>query len=493
MSAAGRVFREPASAFKMYDQTTDRTYSEHCMKNVMVVDDEALITAQLEERLTTMGYNVVGRASSGEEGISLARDIHPDIVLMDIVMPGSLDGIDASEIIINELDIPVIFLTAYGDDAYIDRAKKICPSGYIIKPYHPDEIKAAIEIATAQKSQRIAPDSIIERFRLLADSLPFGIALVNSEFRIVFWNKEAAHITGYTENDAVDLSFNFFIDEPHRDIIALKAAALLTPAARLESARPLLFDDIPGSRKDCSEAVYSFSLSACRVESESILLCAIRDITEQKHYIRDMVRAMKEKETLYRETSHHIKNDLQIISNLLFLQSQDVRTRDIHELFRECSNRIQAISIIHQKLYASNEPGTIDFKEYLSTILKNLLYAYSDRSRSVRITTNIQPLRLDLKRARSCGLIVNELVTNSFKHAFPGDIGNEITIEFALDQESGTYTLIVRDNGVGMPDELDCAKPKSMGLQIVTILVNDMRGAITRGGKGGAEFIISFK
>ncbi len=463
------------------------------MKNVMVVDDEALITAQLEERLTTMGYNVVGRASSGEEGISLARDIHPDIVLMDIVMPGSLDGIDASEIIINELDIPVIFLTAYGDDAYIDRAKKICPSGYIIKPYHPDEIKAAIEIATAQKSQRAAADSIIERFRLLADSLPFGIALVNSAYRIVFWNKEAACITGYTENDAVDLSFNFFIDEPHRDAIERQAESLLSPSARFEGARPLLFDDIPGSKKDCSAAVYSISLSASRVESEPMILCTIRDVTEQKCHIREMVRAMKEKETLYRETSHHIKNDLQIISNLLFLQSQDIQTRDIHELFRECSNRIQAISIIHQKLYTSNEPGTIDFKEYISTILKNLLYAYSDRSHSVRMTTNIQPLRLDLKRSRSCGLIVNELVTNCFKHAFSKDSGNEITIEFALDPESGTHTLSVRDNGVGMPGEFDHLKLKSMGLQIVSILVNDINGTIKRGGKTGTEFIISFR
>jgi PAS domain S-box-containing protein len=200
---------------------------------------------------------------------------------MDIVMPGSLDGIDASEIIINELDIPVIFLTAYGDDAYIDRAKKICPSGYIIKPYHPDEIKAAIEIATAQKSQRAAADSIIERFRLLADSLPFGIALVNSEFRILFWNKEAAYITGYTENDAVDLSFNFFIDEPHRDAFERQAGALLSPAARFEGARPLLFDDIPGSKKDCSDAVYSISLSASCVESEPLLLCTIRDTTSR--------------------------------------------------------------------------------------------------------------------------------------------------------------------------------------------------------------------
>ncbi|MDI6884971.1 MAG: response regulator [archaeon] len=121
------------------------------MYKILVVDDEVVITTQLEERLTSIGYEVVGRASSGESAIKMARFLRPDLILMDIVMPGKLDGIDAAETIKAELDIPVIFLTAYADDKYVERAKSIEPSGYIVKPFHESEIKAAIEVALYRK------------------------------------------------------------------------------------------------------------------------------------------------------------------------------------------------------------------------------------------------------------------------------------------------------------------------------------------------------
>ncbi len=105
------------------------------MSKVMLVDDEAVITMQLEKRLPSMGYDVVGTASSGEESILMARDLKPSLILMDIVMPGRLDGIDAAEIISKELDIPIIFLTAFADKGRLERAKLTYPSGFILKPY----------------------------------------------------------------------------------------------------------------------------------------------------------------------------------------------------------------------------------------------------------------------------------------------------------------------------------------------------------------------
>ena len=117
------------------------------MHRIMVVDDEVIITTQLEEHLTSMGYEVIGRASSGEEAVKMAKSLEPDLILMDIVMPGAIDGITAAGMIREEFDIPVIFLTAYADDNFVDRAKNVEPMGYILKPYHEKEIKAAIEVA----------------------------------------------------------------------------------------------------------------------------------------------------------------------------------------------------------------------------------------------------------------------------------------------------------------------------------------------------------
>lgn len=121
------------------------------MSKLMLVDDEVIIASQLEKRLTAMGYEVVGKAFSGEESVEMAKDLRPDLILMDIVMPGKLDGIDAAETIKSELGIPVIFLSAHANDEYIKRAKKVEPYGYVLKPFQEAEIRTAVEIALYKK------------------------------------------------------------------------------------------------------------------------------------------------------------------------------------------------------------------------------------------------------------------------------------------------------------------------------------------------------
>jgi AmiR/NasT family two-component response regulator/predicted transcriptional regulator len=121
------------------------------MPKIMVAAMDVLEKTQLEEQLTSLGYEVIGRAYSGESAVEKARLLRPDLILMDMDMPGKLDGIDAAETIKAELDIPVIFLNAYADDKYVERAKSIEPSGYIVKPFHESEIKAAIEVALYRK------------------------------------------------------------------------------------------------------------------------------------------------------------------------------------------------------------------------------------------------------------------------------------------------------------------------------------------------------
>ncbi|MDD5142342.1 response regulator [Methanoregula sp.] len=122
------------------------------MSKILVVDDEAIITMQLEERLHAMGYTVIGMAASGEDAIEKARRLSPDLILMDIVMPGKLNGIEAAKVIADELSIPVVFVTSYADDTIIEKAKQVGPYGYIVKPFNELEIKAAIEVALFRKA-----------------------------------------------------------------------------------------------------------------------------------------------------------------------------------------------------------------------------------------------------------------------------------------------------------------------------------------------------
>lgn len=135
------------------------------MSKILVVDDEAIITMQLEERLSAMGYTVAGMAASGEDAIVKARRFRPDLVLMDIVMPGKMNGIEAAKIITQELDIPVVFVTSYADDSIIEKAKSVRPYGYIVKPFNELEIKAAIEVALFRKAAEQEEEKLIKTER----------------------------------------------------------------------------------------------------------------------------------------------------------------------------------------------------------------------------------------------------------------------------------------------------------------------------------------
>jgi len=148
------------------------------MSKILVVDDEAIITMQLEERLSAMGYTVAGMAASGEEAVEKARITRPDLVLMDIVMPGKMNGIEAAKIITTELEIPVVFVTSYADDTIIEKAKNVKPYGYIVKPFNELEIKAAIEVALFRKSAELEEQksrrSALEKMVPLSEAAEHG-------------------------------------------------------------------------------------------------------------------------------------------------------------------------------------------------------------------------------------------------------------------------------------------------------------------------------
>jgi PAS domain S-box-containing protein len=173
------------------------------MAKILVVDDEATITTQLEERLEFMGYDVVGTAASGAEAVDKARELGPDLILMDIVMPGKLDGIDAARVIKNELDIPVVFLTAYGDDKFIQRAKAVEPYGYIIKPYQEGGLRASIEIALYNREVLKQLKISEQDWRHLAENLEEAVLLSDRQGRIFFWNQGADDLFGYSSAEAI--------------------------------------------------------------------------------------------------------------------------------------------------------------------------------------------------------------------------------------------------------------------------------------------------
>jgi two-component sensor histidine kinase/CheY-like chemotaxis protein len=215
------------------------------------------------------------------------------------------------------------------------------------------------------------------------------------------------------------------------------------------------------------------------------------EIAERKQAEEQIKASLKEKEVLLKEIHHRVKNNLQIISSLLKLQARSIKDIQTLEIFNESQSRIRTMALIHESLYQSNDLSKINFAEYLRKLAANLFRSYEITSSGIKQIINVNDVFLEIDVAVPCGLIINELVSNSLKYAFPSGNKGEIKIELYSDKNRH-FTLIVSDNGIGLPKDLDLQKTKTLGLQLVNNLVDQLEGSCEVDSNGGTEFKIKF-
>jgi PAS domain S-box-containing protein len=218
-----------------------------------------------------------------------------------------------------------------------------------------------------------------------------------------------------------------------------------------------------------------------------------RDITEKKKADEALKHSLKEKEILLKEIHHRVKNNLQIVTSLLKLQSSYVDDDKVKQLFKESQNRVQSMSLIHQKLYQSKDLSHINFKDYIETVVLHLQHSYGMLEDKVKIIIDVKDIAMPIDNAVPAGLIINELISNSLKHAFPGGRTGEIFIHLAYDEFKKEYWLIIRDTGIGIPKGFDYKNANTFGLKLVTTLIGQMGGTMELASYGGSEYRITFK
>lgn len=216
------------------------------------------------------------------------------------------------------------------------------------------------------------------------------------------------------------------------------------------------------------------------------------DITDRKKAEDELAGSVKEKELLIKEIHHRVKNNLQVISSLLKLQSTHVTDQDALDTLLDSQNRVQSMALVHQKLYQSKDLANLDLNEYMTQLLHHLLNSIKSKSDKIKMNIAIDDIKMGVDTAIPCGLVVNELVSNALKHAFPGDSAGIIDIELK-EKEKNVYVLTIKDNGAGFPDNIDYKNTSSLGLQLVITLVNQLEGNIEMHSNNGTEFIITFK
>ncbi len=216
-----------------------------------------------------------------------------------------------------------------------------------------------------------------------------------------------------------------------------------------------------------------------------------KEITERKKAEEQINASLQEKLVLLREIHHRVKNNLQVISSLLNLQSGYIEDKKSLEIFRESQTRVRSMALIHEKLYQSKDLNKIEFSEYVKSLTRDLFTSYSIDLERVKLIYDIDGIYFEIDTAILCGLIINELVSNSLKHAFPGGKSGHIYI-YLKEKVKNNYELILKDDGIGFPEDIDFRNTDSLGLQLVTTLTDQLGGKIELNTNGFTEFMIAF-
>ena len=340
-------------------------------EKILIVEDEELIGQDIKFLLEDLGYQVPAIVPSGEEAIYFAGETQADLVLMDIMLEGKIDGIEAAEHINNHFGIPIIYLTAYRNEEIMKRAKQTEPYAYIIKPFEERELRNNVEI-------------VLNRHRA---------------------NKEKLELI---------------------------------------------------------------------------------NVTSKNEFLK---RSLQEKEILLREIHHRVNNNMQIISSLLSLQIPQIKDdRDMH-LFIDSQNRVKSMAKVHERLYQSKDSSSIAFADYCISLLKDLFGSHT-AGPGIKLEVEIEDISFNMETAIPCGLIINELVSNSLKHAFSHDVG-EISVNLIRVDEN-RFQLTISDNGIGLPEDIDFKNTSSLGLRLTNNLTSQLEGEIELEKVSGTKFIIKF-
>lgn len=335
-----------------------------------------------------------------------------------------------------------------------------------------------------------------QKYRNLVETSQGLIWSLDTEGRLTFVNQVAQEFSGYKSEEIIGKKFSEFTTSTTPE----QAQKKLEIFERLYTGESILQYEGKGLRKDGTQFWLSCNMMALRDDTGNILgiTGTAVDITERKKAEEQLKLSLQEKEALIKEVHHRVKNNLQVISSLLDLQSQQIQDPVTLELFRASQNRVKSIALIHEKLYQSDNLARVNLAEYIQSLTSYLLHTYPIDPNNITLQLQVKQIFLNLDIVIPCGLIINELVSNALKHGFPGNTKGTIwvclsSVCLASTEKKGQqFTLVIGNNGMKLQDNQKFYRPKSLGFQLVNALVKQLQGTIEITPSPGTEFKIKF-
>ncbi len=361
-------------------------------------------------------------------------------------------------------------------------------AGYLTSILRIFAARASAELERKRAGQALRDSE--EKFRTMVESAPEAIVVFDVEKeKFVDVNDNTSKLFGRSVEE-------LFATNP----LELSPARQPDGALSEESFREFQLKALHGETVDTEwaflnncqqEIICEVRLVRLPSQTRNLIRGSMIDITQRKRAEQAIREALLEKEVLLKEIHHRVKNNLQIISSLLNLQSSFITDSEMLAMFKESQNRVKSMALIHEKLYQSRDLTQIDFAEYIRNLTQHLFRSYTVSTDKVKLKIDVSDVSLAVDTAIPCGLMINELASNSLKYAFPEH--RDGTIEIKLTEESqNQFVLIVRDDGVGLPASFELNESGSLGLRLVKTLARQLGGEIKFEGKNGVEFQMIF-
>jgi len=326
------------------------------------------------------------------------------------------------------------------------------------------------------------------RFRAIFDQTFQFMGLLEPDGTLLEANETALQFAGVASADVVGRPF---WDAYWWTILPETQDQLKQAVAQAASGTFVRYEvDVRGSG-DAIVAI-NFSIKPVLNDDGEVLLLIPegRDITERKQAEQRVVASLREKEVLLQEIHHRVKNNLQVISSLLKFQTDKITDQQMLDLFNESQHRVRSMALVHEKLYQTHDFAQIDFAEYLKSLAAYLYRSYAGSTTNVKLETQSEPVLVKIEQAVPLGLIVNELISNALKYAFPGGSSGliQLNLQRAADKQ---LCLTIRDDGIGLPSVVDIHQPDSLGLWLVSMLAKQVHGKIELDRSQGTTFVLT--
>jgi PAS domain S-box-containing protein len=338
---------------------------------------------------------------------------------------------------------------------------------------------------TERKLMEVALRNSEEKFRTLYESSLDALFIIDMNGTFLDVNKTGYERLGYTKEEMLSMNISQ-LDPPEF------ASLLPQRMEHMQKEGKGVFESAH-LRKD--GAVMPVEINACvmRVQGRNVFFSIIRDITERKMAESQIQQALQEKETLLRELYHRTKNNMQVITSLLNLQAKEITDKKTLQILEDTKSRIRSMALVHEKLYKAKNLSHVSLRDYVQDLAQALMKSHNADKEQVTLCVDIEKISVSIDTITPLGLVINELMTNALKYAFPDNTKGAILIK-ALVHEDKSIELTFSDNGIGIPEHIDLTKSESLGLKIVrTLVVSQIKGKLEILAKNGTTVRIKFK